>query len=153
MTNPFEEMAADKDPICLYIVVREDLNMSVGKMCVQVGHAVDKVILNYTDMLIDHIIAHTPAEGEVSIPATKRNDFADINAIFIQWRNTGRRKITLIADRKEWIKLKAEFGTSAFIVVDAGLTELEPGTETVMGFLPMRKSNRPKILKRLQALK
>lgn len=36
---------------------------------------------------------------------------------------------------------------------DAGLTEVDPGTETVMALWPMRKSERPPLVKRLQTLK
>lgn len=39
------------------------------------------------------------------------------------------------------------------LVVDAGLTEIPSGSETVIGLWPMRKSQVPKTVKRLQVLK
>jgi peptidyl-tRNA hydrolase len=60
----------------------------------------------------------------------------------------------LKADEKEWIKLKQEIKDQPHVIVrDAGLTELEPGTETVIGLWPVRKSKRSKTVARLQVLK
>lgn len=161
MANLFEEMAADKDPLCLYIVVRESVKekMSDGKFGAQVGHAVDKVVLTYSDMFINFICSNNPPEGEVSV-----SDFGDVLPkfskedtykllLFSKWRNRGHRKVLLVADEKEWAALKDEFGDAAFIVVDAGLTEIDPGTETIMSFWPQYKSSRTKSMKRLRPLK
>jgi len=66
-------------------------------------------------------------------------------------RASSYRKATLVADDKEWEKLKEQLW--CFVVKDAGLTEVDPGTETVMALWPMRKSEVPKLVKRLQTLK
>ena len=36
------------------------------------------------------------------------------------------------------------------LVVDAGLTEIDPNTETVIAFIPINKSDAPKLIKRLR---
>ena len=120
------------NPIVMYLVVRESLNMSPGKTAAQVGHAVQYLC---------EMIASPVFESYKSV-------------IFDAWNNSWHRKVVLKADEKEWEKLKADVLLSdRVIVVDQGLTELNPNTETVMGFLPMLKSNCPKLIKRLQVLK
>jgi peptidyl-tRNA hydrolase len=47
----------------------------------------------------------------------------------------------------------AQIKNDIIIVVDAGLTEIKPDSETVIGVHPMRKSEAPKLIKRLQVLK
>ena len=152
-------MTKDKDPICLYVVVRASIKekMSDGKFGAQVGHAVEKVILEYSDTTLNFACAHIPPEGEVSEIDDGRRALLDKVAakltLFNEWRSKGHRKVLLVADEKEWAALKAEFGDAAFVVVDAGLTEIEPGTETIMSFWPQYKSSRTKSMKRLRALK
>jgi peptidyl-tRNA hydrolase len=48
------------------------------------------------------------------------------------------------ADQYDW---------RSVIVVDSGLTEVAPGSATVIGLWPMYRSEASKIVKRLQALK
>lgn len=55
-----------------------------------------------------------------------------------EWLATSYRKVVLRADDKEWERLKAELW--CFLVRDAGLTEVESGSETVLVLWPMRKS-------------
>ena len=71
--------------------------------------------------------------------------------LFDNWIKSAVRKVVLKADEKEWIKLK-ELPDSV-LIIDAGFTELNPNTETVIGFWPMYKDQAPKIIKRLQLLK
>jgi peptidyl-tRNA hydrolase len=67
------------------------------------------------------------------------------------WINSDYRKVILYANDKEWNLLKETYNPT--IVIDNGLTEINPNTETVMVFWPMFKNERCKTLKRLQALK
>lgn len=118
------------DPIAMYIVVREDLNMSAGKVAAQVGHAVEALI-------------------NIKFDKLSQDDF---NAYDLYATSYGRRKIVLKADNNEWAKLK-ELTCRKSVVVDAGLTEVPAGSETVIALWPMRKSAAQQtILKRLQVL-
>lgn len=131
------------DPIIMYLVVRESLNMSIGKTAAQVGHAVQVLLTNFFSK-------------PNNLYFSTSNTFEDYLAkqeMFAKWLTTSYRKVVLKADEKEWTKLKVEFKDSMTLVVDAGLTELEPNTETVIGIMPMYKSKVPKLLKRLQVLK
>jgi len=130
------------NPIVMYLVVRESLNMSVGKTAAQVGHAVQYVYERF--LALQHAHAYmqnaSPYEDKVNI--------------FNAWNDTWHRKIVLKADEKEWEKIKNDPALiHKSIVVDKGLTELDPNTETVIGFYPMYKNDCPKIIKRLQVLK
>lgn len=129
-----------KDPVVMYLIVRESLQMSIGKTAAQVGHAVSLLFQKYIHVCMNH--EYMTLEDEKYV---KR--FAD-------WLDEDYRKIVLSADEKEWLKIKDYLKSSIdyTIVIDNGLTELAPKTETVIGLLPMLKSQAPKLIKRLQLL-
>lgn len=130
-----KKRAAQEDPIIMYLIVRESLNMSVGKTAAQCAHAAQILLQKY---YLDYFAEVTDEKYQ----------------LFRDWLNSSFRKVVLRADEKEWLKLKSEFSANNIaLVVDAGLTELEPNTETVIGLAPMRKSQVPKLVKRLQVLK
>ena len=122
-----------EDPIAMYLVVRQSLNMSIGKTAAQVAHASSRLTEIY-----------------YRNKASTNNEYFDN---FKSWLKDGERKIVLEADEKEWKTLQGVMNNYDCLITDAGHTELEPGTTTVIGFFPMKKSARPNILKRLQALK
>jgi peptidyl-tRNA hydrolase, PTH2 family len=135
--------ANQEDPIVMYLIVRESLGMSIGKTAAQCAHASQMLILKHQEEL-DYF------DDSVEYPYT----FAEQLSLFKEWLNTSFRKVVLRADDKEWAKIKEEFKDKLMVVVvDAGLTEIASGSETVIGLWPMRKSEVPKIVKRLQVLK
>lgn len=69
----------------------------------------------------------------------------------LTWLETGYTKVLLGANETGWSKMKAIPGIQ--IVADLGKTELEPGTETVAAFWPMRKSQADKLFTRFQVFK
>ena len=92
------------------IVLRKDLEMSLGKMCAQACHA-----------------------SIGSFEKTKKN-------ILEKWKLEGQKKVVLgVNSRKDILALykKAkEMKIPCFLVKDAGLTELKPGTITALGIGP-----------------
>jgi len=144
-----EKRATQEDPIVLYIIVRESLGMSVGKIGAQCAHASQIILLNYYDQKenIDGLKAFgwTPSFDGCGFTA-------ETYKIMEDWLRGSFRKVVLTANESEWNKVLAE-NVGKVIVTDAGLTELAANTDTVIGLYPMRKSERPKIIKRLQALK
>jgi peptidyl-tRNA hydrolase len=134
------------DPLAMYLVVRESLGMGAGKIPAQIGHAVGMLYEKKDDLSLQLLCGkgwHTD------------QDSIDYDT-WVAWKNTSYRKIVLKADDKEWEKLRAwatESGKKFVLVVDAGLTEIAPNSETVFGFFPMYKSMAPKEISKLQALK
>jgi PTH2 family peptidyl-tRNA hydrolase len=141
--NTVEELTQE-DPIIMYLIVRESLNMTLGKTAAQCAHA--SQMLTMSHFTYNDKLSFMSSEAYENYLANKE--------LFDKWLNSSYRKVILKADEKEWRKIKESFPTyTRSVVVDAGLTELEPNTETVIGLMPMRKSNAPKLIKRLQLLK
>ena len=102
----------------MYIVVNSDLKLSTGKICSQVGHAVEGVVIS--------------CRGN-----TKR---------WQAYKNSGSAKIVLKADQQTFDEI-LECSYKKFIVTDAGKTECLEGTITAIGFAPMFESEVPDIIK------
>lgn len=156
-----QRRASQEDPIVMYLVVRESINMSIGKTAAQCAHASQMLQMKYDDLKksstkLQKELALVP-HSELTLKAQLSTQYkmtAPYISIFGEWMGDSFRKVVLKADEKEWARLKEETkGQNDVIVVDAGLTELTPGTETVMGLWPIRKSHVSKTVKRLQVLK
>jgi len=97
----------------MVLIARKDLNLSPGKLAVQVAHAAVACTL-----------------------LTKQNkpDW------FKKWQHEGGKKAVVKVESEEefyLLKEKAETrGIATNIVVDAGHTEVPPGTKTVLGLGP-----------------
>ena len=140
--NPESVLARknQEDPWIMYLIVRESLKMSPGKIAAQVGHGVG-IIYNHYSHLKD---VRSGAIGERWLHLQSKIGHFD------SWQNQSFRKIVLRASDKEWEKLKRQL--ECFLVADAGLTEVEAGSETVIALWPMLKSSAPPLVKRLQTL-
>ncbi len=112
------------------IVVRKDLNMSCGKLAVQVAHA--------------------SLEAAESV----RSKYPDI---YMEWRNEGAKKVVLQVENEEKLmkiyREASERGLVAVLIRDAGLTELEPGTATAVGIGPQESERVDEITGRLPLLR
>ena len=105
------------DPV-MYIVINNDLNMSKGKIAAQVGHVVE--------IIIEELV-------RAELISTKKKSFLEDYKV---WKNTGRAKIVLKANDEEIKHLSML--DNARCVIDAGLTQVAPGSMTVVGFLPSK---------------
>lgn len=158
--------AEQEDPIVMYLIYHEGIGMGTGKACAQSGHAAVMVTLDYfelKDRSRSHLSSIKCLENSACVDederqkllAALRSEYSDMSrklSIFGEWLKSSYRKVTLTANDKEWAKIKAEPMYKA-MVIDAGLTEIPAGSETFIGLWPMRKSQRPKCVQRLQALK
>ena len=92
------------------ILVREDLKLPKGKLAAQSSHA--------------------------SVDATLKSD----KKIIEMWKKEGGKKIILkVKDEKELLdykRLADSYGLKTALIIDAGLTVLEPGTMTCLGIGP-----------------
>lgn len=150
-----EKRASQEDPIVMYLIVHETLGMSIGKTAAQCAHASQMLTLKYFEMKdSSRVIQRQMKEiGATDFLKAEYVKLAVPISIMGEWMNSSFRKVVLRASTKEWVKLKEEFKDSMVMVVDAGLTEIPSGSETVIGLWPMRKSQVPKTVKRLQVLK
>lgn len=105
-----EEECSEEEDRKLVICVRSDLGMTMGKMAAQVGHAVHH--------------------------AVKESRWGELRA----WEATGAKKVTLrVESEEELLKVQQralQRGLVAQSIQDAGHTELEPGTTTVLSLGP-----------------
>ncbi|HVL47231.1 MAG TPA: peptidyl-tRNA hydrolase Pth2 [Candidatus Thermoplasmatota archaeon] len=97
----------------LVVVARKDLKLSPGKLAAQVGHA----------------------SVDCALKAQKHQP-----KVFQAWHAEGQKKVVVKAQGLEdlyRLKLEAERrGLTTALIADAGHTELEPGTVTVLGVGP-----------------
>ncbi|WP_414837990.1 peptidyl-tRNA hydrolase Pth2 [Candidatus Nanosalina sp. VS9-1] len=95
------------------ILLREDLNMSKGKMIAQACHA--------------------------SLKAYKKADEKKRS----EWESSGAKKVTLEVDEESLRQKRMDAEASGLTVVtvkDAGHTEVDPGTETAIAIGPDEES-------------
>jgi len=142
--NPFDDerlvriRADQSDPIIQYYIVRGDVPMTVGKVCAQIGHAAQMFVFGYQKLIS-------------TLPVAPRGGKALLRTELVErWMEGSFRKVVLRGDTKDFEKIKEEL--DVFVVRDAGLTEVDPGTETILATWPMYKSRQPKLLARLRVL-
>jgi len=111
------------------ILIRTDLKMGVGKKCAQSCHA--------------------------SVSASDLVRIQDKSA-WKYWKNTGQKKVVLKIQSMDQLKdLVVKFESKKlpfFVVNDAGLTQLTPGTTTAIGIGPVLSTEIDKITGDLKLL-
>ncbi len=119
-----------KRELKMWLAVRQDIKMSKGKLAAQSGHA-------YGDLYVA-ALTHVPE-------------------LFQQYQAHATPKITVKAKNADAIDRIAAECLKANIcyetVRDAGRSELEPGTVTVVAFGPAYFDELPKFLQRLQVMR
>jgi len=109
------------------ILLRKDLEMSTGKKCVQSCHA--------------------------SLGAYKKAS----KSVIKKWNSEGQKKVVLEVNSKgemlELYKKVKKEKMPCFLVEDAGLTELKPGTITALGIGPENEKKVDKITGDLKLFK
>ena len=106
----------------MYIIVNNDLGMGKGKIAAQVGHVVEKII-----------------ESIFNTPYINQNNQIIIDN-YKEYTKTGTKKIVLKGSQKDIEELCNE--RDALYVIDAGMTQIEAGSLTVVGFLPSNKNRK-----------
>ncbi|WP_196223253.1 aminoacyl-tRNA hydrolase [Roseibium sp. RKSG952] len=117
-----------EDELKVWLLVRRDLELSAGKLAGQSGHAFFALGMQ--------------AVTSGSLGALER------------YLNTGQAKIVVgvksVDQLNACVALAEERGIPAVRVVDAGRTELNPGTLTVAAIGPCRRSELPGKIRRLK---
>ena len=121
--------SASKGQHKMVLVVRTELKMSSGKIAAQCGHATLGAYQR----------------------AMKKNA-ADVKS----WSKTGQAKIALkcptLAEMHALAERASRAGLNTYIVADAGLTQIEEGSETVLAIGPAPKSEIDAITSHLKLL-
>ncbi len=142
----------------MYLIVNETLNMSIGKTAAQAAHAAGYLMIQYMELkdqsrvLLKQMSTVANDPSILEIVKEKYSNIGRQISIMGEWLKVGVRKVVLKADAKEWRKIKDAYPDCA-LVVDAGLTEIPSGSETVIGLWPMRKSQVARVISHLQVLK
>lgn len=125
-------MKQENEPI-MYLIVRNSLGMKKGKIGAQTAHAAIGIFKKYLD--------------------NKSSFSKDNNKIFDQWMETGTTKIVLKANDDEWMQLKKILNEDMwYIVRDAGRTQVEKNSETVIAMFPLPKNKVPSIIEHMSLL-
>ncbi|XBW37904.1 hypothetical protein QEN19_003484 [Hanseniaspora menglaensis] len=119
MNNKSNEYCSFNDEVRLAICIRKDLKMTKGKTIAQSCHAT--------------LACFRSLNNSINGPK-----------LLEKWLSKGQAKITLQIESEEhlqelWFKAK-ELGVMACPIRDAGRTQVEPGTVTVIGIGPAPKS-------------
>jgi len=111
------------------IIIRTDLGMSTGKKCAQACHA--------------------------SVSASDNARISD-KRMWKAWKQQGQKKVILklqgIDELQEIYRQVQSKHIPCYLIKDAGLTELAPGTTTALGIGPYRSSEIDKITGNLKLL-
>jgi peptidyl-tRNA hydrolase len=104
---PPDDRPAPPTGVVMRYVVRAAVMKSMGKAMAQAGHAA----LMCADLL-------KPAHRQA----------------FAAWRENARAGVVLLGDGADWARVQER--TACVVVRDAGLTQVQPGTETVLALVP-----------------
>ena len=111
------------------ILVRTDLSMGTGKKCAQACHA---------------------SISSADLVRIKNKD------VWKKWKNTGQKKVVLkISGMEELNDIVSKLEKNKipfFLIKDAGLTQLAPGTTTALGIGPERSITLDKVTGDLKLL-
>lgn len=112
------------DEPSLYILINQDLKMSRGKVGAQIGHAVQEIV--------EDVMKATYGSSR------SRRRF-DLRTYFA-WSKHGSRKIIMKAPEKV---LESHLDDpDAVSIRDEGLSEVDPGSLTVIAWFPCRDGKR-----------
>jgi len=111
------------------ILIRTDLKMGIGKKCAQSCHA---------------------SVSSADIVRVKNKD------AWKKWKNAGQKKVVLkVSSTDDLSEIILKLGKAEiiyFLVKDAGLTQLSPGTTTALGIGPALSTTLDKITGELKLL-
>ena len=117
------------DDFKFVILVRNDIKMTKGKVAAQVAHAAVNCAF-----------------------ASKKKDSANFN----KWYDSGQAKVVLkvdsLRDLYEFKAVAEAVGITCSLIIDAGRTQIEPGTVTCLGIGPEKVSVLDKITGELKML-
>jgi len=123
----------------MWIAVRTDIRLSLGKGMTQAGHGYGNLFELARAALPEKMAAYAGAASDGGLV------------------DTGQAKITVAVKNEAALRRVHQealaAGIPAILVEDEGRSEVEPGTPTVVAFGPALRDDLPKYLRGLQQLK
>ncbi len=112
-------------------------------MCVFVNQEIKMVILIRTDLSMS--VGKKIAQGcHAAVSASELSRIKN-NAIWERWFKEGQKKVVLKVKSEEELLLyyhkTKEKGMVAVLIADAGLTQIEPGSNTAVGIGPVKSTD------------
>jgi PTH2 family peptidyl-tRNA hydrolase len=129
-----ENCEINSDELVQYFVINSELNMSPGKIAVQVAHVAVIIIFSRKDL---------------SFISKSNIEEYNNNKRIKDWYKKDQKKIILRGKQKDLEKLVEQ---GFYYIKDIGLTEVPAGSLTCVGLPPMYKSEAQPYIKRLQLL-
>ena len=108
------------------LIIRSDLRLTAGKAAVQLAHA--------------------------AVAAYERSDAAAKRRWFLEGQKKVALRVPTLADLYELKSIAEAHGLITALVVDAGLTEVPPGTVTALGIGPAKEEELDKVTSDLKLL-
>jgi PTH2 family peptidyl-tRNA hydrolase len=136
-----QSIARSTSPVKFILCVRSDLNMSTGKIAAQCCHATSAM---------ERDAARSLAGGASEV---------GMNSAYGEWRSGAHGEAKIVLDvpnaaTLDFVEQGARaLGVKTFRVQDAGRTEVEPGTVTVLGIGPVRADVIDDVTGKLKLLK
>ncbi|KAG2373782.1 hypothetical protein C9374_011871 [Naegleria lovaniensis] len=145
----------------MVFVVRNDLDMRKGKIAAQCCHAAVGLYRNILYENIDYYkYVHSQCPNTISgndvLPLITLDDIQQWKQYLHSWETTAEAKICLRADSEKEFEgliqncLKEKL--NCYLVVDAGRTQIEAGSKTVLGIGPAPVEKIDKVTKHLKLL-
>ncbi len=131
-----------------FFIINKDLNLSPAKLAVQIAHGTDGIHLTKNNLL--YKVSYLITSNFDLIKSWSENDN------YYRWITTLRKKIILESDKVTLEKIKEKLKEADILflsILDAGLTEVEVGTETGIVILPTKKEFLPKMVQFLPTIK
>lgn len=150
-------MLNELDPLKMILAVRQDLGMSPGKVAAQCSHAALGLYLEITSQESAQecnsrmTAAASAPVSETTVQVKSVEELSREHKSNVQtWLLVGQRKIVVKLDDEAQMKKLHEqallLGVPAIVIHDAGHTEVEAGTATVLGLGPGRFNQRGSLL-------
>lgn len=111
----------------MYILVNSDLKMGKGKIAAQVGHVVQQAT---ETILTNYYERHREPSNE---------SYGLMYDEYCKWNASGCRKIAVKATTEEMNYVIQNYRNQIKYILDAGYTQVEPNSLTVLAFIPMRE--------------
>lgn len=121
------------DPIILYLIVKQSLENCPNKVCVQIGDAVQYLLIYYFKAQVIKVKLH-----DISLPGREEKHIANM----LEWLANHSVKIIKKANEDDWAAIKKD-NTDIVMIKDI------EANETVMALWPQHLSKIPSKIKDL----